>query len=153
MQGNLYIGADHRGFQLKEQLKPWLVAQGYQVMDEGNHQLDPSDDYPDFALRVAEQVAAQPQARGIVVCGSGIGVSVAANKVRGVRASVATSPEEVAAGRRDDDLNILALSADFISEAHAQAMITAFLETPYAGEERHARRLAKITAYEQQKVA
>lgn len=148
MNQTVIIGADHRGFQLKETLKPWLESQGYQVIDCGNKVLDPQDDYPDFAIAVAEKVATEPSHKGIVVCGSGIGVSIAANKVNGIRASVATSPAEVTKGRQDDDLNVLALSADFINQTQAQDVIRAFLETPYTADERHVRRLAKITDYE-----
>lgn len=148
MSQTVYIGADHRGYQLKETLKPWFESQGIRVMDCGNHHLDIHDDYPDFAVSVGEKVAAEPSARGILMCGSGIGVSIAANKVKGVRASVATSPEEVVKGRRDDDMNVLALSADFLSVPEAKAMITAFLDTKYVADERFVRRLAKIQAYE-----
>lgn len=148
MNNQIVIGADHRGYQLKETIKPWLESQGYRVIDLGNHHLDVMDDYPDFALAVATKVAAEPNQQGILVCGSGIGVSIAANKVRGIRASVGTSPEEIAKGRQDDDLNVLALSADYVSVEQAKEMIIAFLNTKYSAEERHVRRLAKIQTYE-----
>lgn len=149
MTQQLFIGADHRGFQLKEALKHWLEKDGYQVEDCGNTVLDLQDDYPDYAFAVAKKVATTDNSLGIVVCGSGIGVNVAANKVPGVRASVGTSPEEIAQGRNDDDLNVLALSADFISATAAKELVTAFITTPYAAEDRFMRRLAKIKLYEQ----
>lgn len=149
MSQTIYIGADHRGFQLKETLVSWLESEGYQIMDLGNHHLDVHDDYPDFAFAVAKKVATEPGLRGIVVCGSGIGVTVAANKVKGIRATVGTSPEEIARGREDDDINMLGLSADFVSVDQAKKMIEAFLNTHYSGEARHVRRLAKISNYEQ----
>jgi len=148
MSKTIFLGADHRGFQLKETIKPWLESQEYRVVDCGNDHLDVHDDYPDFALAVATKVAAEPDQRGIIICGSGIGVSVAANKVDGIRATVGTSPDEIKKGRQDDDLNILTLSADFVSVEQAKALITAFLNTNYSAEERHVRRLAKIQAYE-----
>lgn len=144
----IYIGADHRGFELKEKMKPWLTAQGHEVVDCGNTVLDPVDDYPDFAFAVAERVVGEPQSRGIVVCGSGVGVTVAANKIKGARSTTATSAIEVQRGREDDDINVLALSADYVGEVDAQKMITAFLSTGFKNDARHARRLNKIIARE-----
>src|SRR5438046_1223129 len=100
---NLYIGADHRGFELKETLKPWLIEKGYDVVDCGANALNPTDDYPDFAFAVADHVVAESGSRGIVVCGSGVGVTIAANKVPGARCSIATNVEEIRLGRGDDD--------------------------------------------------
>lgn len=140
----IYIGADHRGFSLKENLKNWLTSLGHEVVDCGAASLNPSDDYPDFAFAVADNVVREEGSRGVVACGSSIGVTIAANKVKGARCSPGLSPAEIARGREDDDTNILALSADYLSEDEAQKMVTAFLETPFKAEENHVRRLKKI---------
>lgn len=161
----IYIGADHRGFNLKEQLKSWLIDLDYQVTDLGNSEYDQTDDYPDFAIVVGEAVIkaevsqespvqenfvqANSVTRGIIICGSGVGANIAANKVRGVRASLVESVSAATHGRSDDDLNVITLSADFIDLSQAQQIVRAFLNTPYKNEERHARRLQKITAYEE----
>lgn len=153
----LYIGADHRGFSLKEGLKPWLVSLGHDLVDCGNRVHDGADDYPDFSFAVADAVSkgkppsvpgALPPSMGIVLCGSGVGVTIAANKVPGARCSTGISAAEVARGRADDDLNILAISADYTTDDQAKEMIAAFLTTPFLGDERHTRRLQKIEARE-----
>jgi len=147
---HIYIGADHRGFELKENLKSWLAAQTYQVTDCGNAILDPTDDFPQFAFEVAERVAQSPNhSRGIVVCGSGIGVTIAANKVVGARASLGLNPAMVAKGREDDDMNILVLAADFQTEAESKALLEAFLNTSLDADDRRRRRINQITTYEQ----
>ncbi len=144
----IVIGADHRGFALKESLKAWLTSAGHTVEDVGATALDPADDYPDFGAAVGRAVAADPEARGIVLCGSGIGIAIAANKVAGVRAGTCATPEQCRAARADEDLNVLALSADALDLEHAKSIITAFLETPFSGAERHARRIGKIQQIE-----
>ncbi len=140
----VYLGADHRGFALKEKIKAWLLTQGHEGIDLGNTVYDQNDDYPDFAFAVAETVAKDNDSRGIVICGSGVGVTIAANKIGGARCSTGISPEEVKRGREDDDLNILAISADYTSEDQAKALAAAFLDTAFKGDERHVRRLNKI---------
>ncbi|MBI4142826.1 RpiB/LacA/LacB family sugar-phosphate isomerase [Candidatus Uhrbacteria bacterium] len=141
---HIAIGADHRGFPLKEQLKPWLIGLDHTVEDTGATALDPADDYPDFGVAVGRAVATDPDARGIVLCGSGIGIAIAANKVANVRAGTCATPEQCRNARADEDLNVLALSADALDFEHAKLVITAFLETPFSGAERHARRLEKL---------
>lgn len=147
----IFIGADHRGFKLKEQLKSWLKEENYQLVDCGNTVYDSEDDFPDFAFAVAEQVRAQTDqsvlAKGIVICGSGVGVNIAANKVAGIRASTAVNADEVRHARQHDDLNILAISADYTSLDEAQKMIKIFLTTPFEPAERFLRRLRKIRNY------
>lgn len=140
----IFIGGDHRGFVLKGKLKVWLTGLHHEVVDCGAGTLNPADDYPDFAFKVAESVVSEPGSRGIVICGSGIGVTIAANKIRGARCSPGLSPAEIRRGREDDDTNILALSADYLSETEAREMINAFLGTTFKSEERHVRRLKKI---------
>ncbi len=143
----VFIGSDHRGFKLKEKLKPWLTGLGHEVVDCGALSYDKNDDYPDFSFAVSERVV-KDRGMGIVICGSGIGVTVAANKVPGARCSTGVSPSEIKRGREDDDLNVLAISGDYTSESDAKVMIKAFLTTPFVGDERHVRRLRKVEARE-----
>ena len=150
----IYIGADHRGFALKEYIKRYLTGEGHAVHDCGNSTHDENDDYPDFAKQVAERVASEPDSprfssgeagvRGIVLCGSGNGVAITANKIRGIRAAVAMTPAQARMARSDEDANILALAADYTNEEQAREIIEAFLSTPFLGEERHLRRIGKI---------
>lgn len=153
----IYLGADHRGFALKEKIKEMLSEAAYDVRDLGATSPTPDDDYPDYAREVAQAVGkdlgvggadTNDGARGILVCGSGFGVDIAANKFRGVRAALAMSPDHVYVGRHDDDVNVLALAADFIDEAMALKIVKTFLSTPFAGEERYRRRLEKISRME-----
>ncbi len=140
------IGADHAGFLLKERLRLRLEHAGHQVLDEGTHSAE-SCDYPDFAAPVAHDVVAGRADRGILVCGTGVGMSIAANKVAGIRAALGTVPEEVRLARAHNDANILTLGARFIEEPAADALVDVFLETAFDGG-RHARRVAKIAALE-----
>lgn len=142
----IYIGADHRGFNLKEAIKKQLAAQGKEVVDMGAAAYDKDDDFPDYAKRVAEKIGEDPDGRGIVICGAGFGVDIAANRFRGVRSALALSPEHITAGRHDDDVNVLALPADFFNEAQALAIVEKFLSTPFGTDARYARRIGKIDA-------
>ncbi len=145
----IYIGADHRGFDLKEALKRALKADGYEVADMGNAEIDQDDDYPDCAAAVAGKVAdAAGEARGILICGSGIGVDIVANKFNGVRSALAVSAEQIRAGRHDDDVNVLAIAAGFTKEDDALAIARVFLGTPFEKNERYVRRLEKIAKIE-----
>ncbi len=145
---HVFIGSDHRGFHLKESLKKWLLSQQYTVTDCGAFSYNVNDDYPDFAFAVADGVAQTRESRGIVICGSGIGVTIAANKVKGVFAAFGMNPDVVERARMHDDCNVLALSSDHCSESDAQAMITAFFQTPFEPQERFLRRIAKIRSRE-----
>lgn len=140
------IGADHAGFLLKERLRIRLEQEGHQVLDEGTHSTE-SCDYPDFAAPVADDVVAGRADRGILVCGTGVGMSIAANKVDGIRAALGTVPEEVRLARAHNDANILTLGARFIEEPAADALVDVFLDTAFDGG-RHARRVAEIAALE-----
>jgi ribose 5-phosphate isomerase B len=142
------IGADHAGFALKEQLRQKLAEEGHQVVDYGTHNTD-STDYPDYATPVAHDVAEGRADRGILVCYTGVGMSISANKVRGVRAALGTNVEEVRLVRGHNDANVLTLGARFTQPEDAEAMVDAFLETQFEGG-RHARRVNKITAMEQE---
>lgn len=141
----IYIGADHQGFQLKESLKNYLANAGYEVADVGNAVYDENDDYPDFASRVAKEVAADPwNRRGVLICGSGVGVDVVANKFPGIRSVLAMNSDHAFVSRTDDDTNVLCLAAAFIEEEQAKKILSTWLQTPFSGEERHKRRLNKI---------
>lgn len=147
----VYLGADHRGFELKEKIKTWLKGQGILFEDLGAHKLEPQDDYPDFALAVANKVAQNPhEHRGILLCGSGMGMDVVANKVRGVRATVAYSRDSARHARTNDDINVITLAGDILSLDEASEIINIFLTTEFSGEERHVRRLKKIREIEDQ---
>lgn len=140
----IYIGADHRGYDLKKQIKAHLGNKGYEVKDLGNTTLDPKDDYPDYAKPVAEAVSKDPESRGILICGSGAGVAIVANKFKGVRAALAINPEHARMERNDEDTNILSLSAELTPADEAIAIVDTFLNTAFSSEERHRRRVAKI---------
>ena len=140
------IGADHAGFLLKQKLRDELIAKGHEVSDAGTTSTD-SVDYPDFAEIVAGQVVSGTVEKGILVCFSGVGMSIAANKMNGIRAALGTSEDEVGYVRRHNDANILALGANYTSEDTARKLIGVFLTTEFEGG-RHARRLAKIQAIE-----
>jgi len=144
------IGSDHAGFALKERVKAELERLGHDVQDLGTDSAEKSVDYPDFAIPVAERVASGLADRGVVVCGSGIGASIAANKVEGIRASVVTSDETARQTRNDNDSNVLAVggrtNADFDAVLR---WLGIWLATPFAGG-RHERRVVKIRDYEAQ---
>ena len=143
------IGADHAGFHLKAELAQWLSSLGYQIMDSGAHTYDPQDDYPDLALGVAQHLASGEAVRGIIICGSGVGASVAANKVAGVRAGACHDTYSAHQGVEHDDVNILCLGARVVGVDLAKEVVTAFLGAKFTGEERHQRRLAKVIAIEE----
>ena len=144
------FGADHGGFPLKVSMVPWLEAQGYEVLDLGAHSLDPADDYPAFAAAVARALVAGQAERGIVICGSGVGACVVANKIPGIRASVCHDLYSARQGVEHDELNVLSLGARVVDLELAQKLATEFLDARFTGEERHVRRLAKINAIVQQ---
>jgi ribose 5-phosphate isomerase B len=137
------VGADHAGFELKERLKRRLEGEGYRVLDCGTDGPE-SVDYPDFAHAVGDAIESGEAARGLVVCGSGIGVSIAANRHSGVRAALCHSVEAARLSRSHNDANVLALGARLTDPALAEACLEAFLITPYEGG-RHDRRLGKLT--------
>jgi ribose 5-phosphate isomerase B len=142
------IGADHAGFALKEALRKKLIEDGHDVSDAGASGTE-STDYPDFAEKVSRSVAAGQAERGVLVCASGVGMSIAANKIHGVRAALGTSEEEVALTRSHNDANVLTLGAKFTSEADARRFVDIFLSTDFEGG-RHMRRVEKIRKLEQE---
>jgi ribose 5-phosphate isomerase B len=142
------IGADHAGFALKEKLKQRLLEQGIEVADQGTVSED-SVDYPDFARKVAEQVARKRADLGVLVCGSGVGMAIAANKVPGVRAANVTTEYEAQMSREHNDANVIAVGARILDEATAFRIVDKFLHTPFAGG-RHQRRVEKIMEIERE---
>jgi len=136
------LGADHRGFKLKEELKRWLAAQGHEVIDFGPASADRVD-YPDYAFKVAGAVARRRADRGILICSTGIGMSIAANKVQGVRAALADSVRLARLSREHNDSNVLCLGADVVTAAQARRIVSVWLRTGFAGG-RHARRVREL---------
>lgn len=143
----IYIGADHRGFELKEKIKEYLDSKSLEYEDLGNTKYDKDDDYPDFAKMVAERVASE-NARGILLCGSGQGVCIAANKFDGVRGAVGFSKEDIMSSSADENINILCLPADHLDDKEALNILQAWLDTKFSGLERHVRRVNKIKEIE-----
>jgi ribose 5-phosphate isomerase B len=142
------VAADHGGFVLKGQLIGRLSELTHDVKDFGAYSLDPEDDYPDFVIPLASAVAAGEVERGIAVCGSGVGASVAANKVRGVRSALITDSFSAHQGVEDDDMNLICLGGRVLGSALAWDLVRGFLEARFKGEERFLRRLRKITGVE-----
>src|SRR5438477_7346182 len=144
------VGADHAGFPLKQHLKEWLVAEGHRAVDAGTNSSD-SVDYPDFAAAVARTVSAGEAERGLLVCGTGIGMVIAANKVPGIRAGVCGDVETARLSRQHNDLNVLALAGRVTPADRAVAIVRAWLDTAFEGG-RHERRLNKVAGLERSSV-
>jgi ribose 5-phosphate isomerase B len=144
----IVIGSDHAGFDHKQRLASYLAEKGHEVRDVGTSNAEESVDYPDFALAAAHAVAAGEADFGVLVCGTGIGMAIAANKVAGVRAANVIDPEFAALAREHNDANIVTLSARFVPVQVNEAILERFLGTEFGGA-RHAGRVAKITAAEQ----
>lgn len=142
----IYIGTDHAGFELKEKLVVFLRELGHTVEDLGAHTYDDQDDYPDFIRPVAEAIARDTEARGIILGGSGQGEAICANRVPHVRAAVyyGGAVDIAVLSREHNDANILSLGARFIEDEEAREVVRVWLETPFSGAERHAKRIAKI---------
>ncbi|MFH1346838.1 MAG: RpiB/LacA/LacB family sugar-phosphate isomerase [Spirochaetota bacterium] len=145
----IYIGADHKGFNLKESLKNFLEKKGYEVIDVGNAKFDENDDYPDFAKLVGDAISQDPMTRkGILICGSGVGVDIVANKFKGVRSSLVFNPNQAFLARNDDDANVLSLPADFLNEEDIEKILGTWLVTAFSGKESYKRRIEKIGGIE-----
>lgn len=141
----IYLGADHRGFELKEQIKSWLEENEYEVEDVGNFILDPEDDYVDYALRVAESIEGNGNtSRGILICGSGHGAEMVANRFSHVRAILGYNDEVTVQGREHEDANILVLPADWVSPEEATERVRMFLTAEKRDDTRYERRRAKM---------
>jgi ribose 5-phosphate isomerase B len=138
------IGSDHAGFELKENVKKFLKEKGHEYHDFGAETLDPQDDYPEYGRKVAEAVASGEYDRGIVVCGTGMGISIAANKVPGIRAAVCYTTDMARVSRAHNDANVLALGGRLLAKELASDIVSVWLKTPFSEEERHMRRIRKI---------
>ncbi len=143
----VFLGADHNGFLLKEKIKKYLKRLKVDFEDLGNKIFDPKDDYPDFAIPVAKKVA-NKNCRGVLICGSGGGVCIAANKIKGIRAAQAFNSWQVKKMREDDDINVLCLPAWQLKEKETKKMIKTFLQTKFSQKSRHRRRIEKIKKIE-----
>jgi ribose 5-phosphate isomerase B len=138
------IAADHGGYELKQIIHPFLLSLGYEVKDFGAFELDNADDYPDFIVPMARAIAVKEFDRAIAICGSGVGASVAANKIAGVRAALINEYFSAHQGVEDDNLNMLCLGGRVTGYMAAQELIVAFLNARFTGAERHLRRLQKV---------
>lgn len=147
MTKKIYLGADHAGWERKEKVKEWLAADGLVVEDLSNPEMDPGDDYPDIAFRVAERVAAETETQGILICRSGLGMCLAANRVKGIRAATVYNVWAAEASRRDNDADILCLPGKILEDEEIKKIIKVWLTTNFSGEERHLRRVKKIENY------
>ena len=148
----LAIGADHAGFDLKAQVVPWLESSGHQVVDLGAHNLDPADDFPDFAAAVARSVTGGEVERGLMICGSGVGASIATNKVSGVRACLCHDTYTARQGVEHNDMNVLCLGGRVIGIETAKEVIAAFIGAEFMPEDRFQRRIDKVSKIEAERL-
>ena len=144
----VHIGGDHAAYDMQRDLVAWLTQEGHEVVDHGPVDYDAQDDYPVFVLRAAQGVADDEGSLGIVLGGSGNGEQMAANKVAGIRAGLAWTPELARLTREHNDARVLSLGARFLSLEEGREIVRAFLDTPFSGEERHQRRIDMVSAYE-----
>lgn len=145
----IHIGSDHAGLELKNELVSYLQSKGHEVKDHGPHEYDALDDYPDFCIPCAQGVVADPGSLGIVLGGSGNGEQIAANKVKGVRAALAWSIETAKLAREHNNANVVGVGGRMHSIEECKQIIDAFIETPFTNDERHVRRINKISAFEE----
>ena len=145
---DIVLGSDHAGFELKEHINQFLTAMGHKVLDVGTHDTQPVD-YPDYAAAVAKPILDGRVNRGVLICGSGVGACVAANKFRGIRAGLCHDTYSAHQGVEHDDMNVLVLGGRVIGEEMAKELVRAYVHATFTGEERHVRRLAKIHAIEE----
>ena len=142
------IASDHGGFVLKTEIAAKLAGEGHELFDFGAHALNPADDYPDFVIPLARAMASGEIERGVALCGSGVGASIAANKIAGVRAGLIHDVFSARQGVEDDDMNVFCLGGKVIGDGLALALIQTFLSARFSGAARHKRRLAKVQAIE-----
>jgi ribose 5-phosphate isomerase B len=142
----IFIGADHNGYEYKAQLAKALEMAGHEVIDAGDVTIDPNDDYPQFASKVVAELlnSGDKEARGVLICGSGQGMCMAANRFKGIRAALCWNLNEARAARNDDDANILCLSSRYLSLDEAGSIMATFLATPFAGAPRYTRRIEQL---------
>lgn len=145
----IYLAADHRGFKLKETLRDFLRKEGYEIEDLGAFAYDKEDDYVDFARAACEKIAKDPENhRGILICGSGHGMDIAANKYKNIRAVLGFNPEIAAQAREHENANVLVLPSDWLDDEEAEDIAAIWLEKKFSREEKHIRRLKKIAEIE-----
>lgn len=141
----IYLAADHRGFQLKEELKKYLLEQGFEIEDVGAFAYNKDDDYVDFALAAAQKIAENPALhKGVFICGSGHGMDMVANKFKGIRAALVFNPEVAVQSREHEDANVLILASDWLEPEKAKDLVTIWLGKQFDGAERNIRRLGKV---------
>lgn len=138
----IYLGADHGGFALKEKIKTWLAEWGEAYQDLGNALLDPDDDETTYAQIVAQKIVAEPNARGILLCKSGGGMAIMANRYKGIRAVDCMTVQAAMHAREHNDANILTLAAEWLSDEQAKQILQVWLQTPFSNKERYKRRIA-----------
>jgi ribose 5-phosphate isomerase B len=146
------IATDHGGFELKEELVAYLRQAGHEPVEFGAYSLNPGDDYPDFIIPLAQAVSSGKVKRGVAVCGSGVGASICANKIPGVRAGLVQDHYSARQGVEHDDMNILCMGGRVVGAAVAQDLVDGFLSAEFSGGERHVRRLRKVASLEAQAV-
>lgn len=146
MKHKIFLGADHAGFELKEQVKKFLVKLGFDVIDKGAYEFNKTDDYPDFIAPAAKAVARYGNSKGIIFGASGQGEAIAANKIKGIRASLyyGGNPEIIKLSRAHNNANVLSLGARFLSKEEAIGAVKLWLDTDFSNEERHTRRIKKL---------
>jgi ribose 5-phosphate isomerase B len=142
----IYVGADHNGFHLRNSLIQYMQRAGYDVVDDGDQRLDPEDDFPVFATAVIKDILSSddPDPRGILICGSGQGMCMAANRHKGIRALLGYDHESVRSARNDDNANVLCLPAKLLEKDTVNVLVETFLNTPFAGAPRFVRRLSQL---------
>ena len=147
MKGKIFLGTDHAGFELKEEIKKYLSKQGFEIYDMGALSFDPKDDYPDFIVPVAKKVAENPNNKGIIFGASGQGEAIAANKIKGIRAALhyGGNMEIIRLSRTHNDSNVLSLGARFLTKEEAIGAVKTWLNTDFSNEKRHLRRIGKIS--------
>ncbi len=146
----VFIGADHRGFELKQRLIRRLQDEGFEITDLGDKNLNPQDDYVDFARNVAQAVLNDPKNKGVLLCGSGAGVDMVANKIDGIRSALVSDVPRAVQAREHENANVLSLPADTLDEETAFSIVKAFLTTQFSHEPRHERRLEKMEQIEEE---
>lgn len=144
----IFIGADHGGFELKEKIKDFLVKNKFETEDSGSIVYDKTDDYPDLTINLAQKVTATPGSKGIMICGSGVGACVAANKIKGIRACVCHDTYSAHQGVEHDNMNVLCLGGRIVGYELAFEIVGAFVRAEFSNEERHIRRLEKVLKLE-----
>lgn len=140
----IFIGADHNGYELKEHIQAFLLENGYEVVDKGDERFDKNDDFPLFAGRVSSEVLATDHSKGILICGSGQGMCIAANRFKGIRASLVWNEDEAYDARNDDDSNILCFPARQITNNEAIEILKVWLKAPFSGAARFKRRIKQL---------